>query len=146
MLLILSQRRLKFENLKLDLLDFLESGDVAVIDFVVHHVDRSHEEEEGTADLKPMNRQCVQVPEAIAPEERQGTGKEDEHVRREFIPAKRSCVLRHQRGGLFTIGGEVFRLRQGREQAFTQVIRLLCDVSLLRESVSFAVWRSECGI
>ena len=36
MLLILSQRCLKFENLKLDLLDFLESGDLAVIDLVVH--------------------------------------------------------------------------------------------------------------
>ena len=36
MLLILSQRRLKFENLKLDLLDFLESGDLAVVDLVVH--------------------------------------------------------------------------------------------------------------
>ena len=145
MLLILSQRRLNFENLKLDLLDFLESGDLAVIDFVVHRVDRSHEED-GTADLKPMNRQYAQVPKVSAPEERQGAGKEDEHVCREFIPAKRSCVLRQQRGGLFTIGGQVFRLRQGREQAFTQVIRLLCHVSPLRDSVSFAVWRSECGI
>ena len=89
MLLILSQRRLKFENLELDLLDFLESGDLAGVDFVTRRVDRSHEEQDGTADLKPMKRQCARAPRAVVPEERQGTGEEDEHVRRDFIPAER---------------------------------------------------------
>ena len=53
---------LKLENLKLDLLDFLESGDLAVIDLVLHRVDRTHEVEEGTAELKAMSRQSAQAP------------------------------------------------------------------------------------
>lgn len=145
MLLILSQRPLKFENLKLHLLDFLESGDLAVIDLVLHRVDRTHEVQEGAAELKAMRRQWAQASRVNAPPEQQDS-EEDERVCREFIPAKRSRVLGQKRSGLFTIGSKVLRLRQSREQPFAQVIRLLCDVSLLREFVSFAVWHSECGI
>lgn len=93
MLLILSQRRLKFENLKLDLFDFLESGDLAVVDSVAQVVDHSHEEHDGAPELKRMTHDRVQVPTIIDRKEKQNAGKDVEGVDREVIPAKRSCVL-----------------------------------------------------
>ncbi len=82
---------MKLENLKLRLLDFFESGDLAAVDSVVHLEDQSDEVQGGTADLRPIKRRWVQVPEAR--EEQQGNGKEDDGVCQDFIPTKCSCVL-----------------------------------------------------
>src|SRR6185437_954817 len=104
MLLILSQRRLKLENLKLDLLDLLECGDLVVVNSVAHFKDHPHEEHKGAPELKRMTHDRVHVPIIRGRNEQQNAGDEIERVEREVIPAKRSCVLGHQHSGLFTIG------------------------------------------
>src|SRR5450631_3229303 len=51
-LLILLQRRLKFENLKLHLLELLQRGNPARVDSVAQVEDHPHEKEEGASELK----------------------------------------------------------------------------------------------
>jgi hypothetical protein len=92
-LLLLSQRRLNFEDLKLDLLNFLESADLHGIDFVAQEVNHAHEEKDGAADLKPMKRQCARPPGAVVPEERQAKGEKGECGCRDSVSAKRYRML-----------------------------------------------------
>ena len=77
----LIQGRLNFKNLKLNLLDFLESGHLARVD----HVDQAEEEHEGACDLKPMNRACTQMPGLVwCPEEPQDNCNGYDQVRHDL--------------------------------------------------------------
>lgn len=74
MLLLPSQRCLKFENLNLDLLDFLESGDLAVIDLVAHARYPGAQEHHAAYELNPEKHRSVKVPVVLKPWHREGQG------------------------------------------------------------------------